>query len=302
MPDHQAVPPDALVNRTELTREMDRILGTLTPQRTNRHPTAIRHRRGSGAHPRTGGATSVGDTRTHPSDRSQGAEETQDPRGQGDVCRAQITRASSRTLCHDAGEVTTSPVLFCKRFRPPRYCERMRRRRNVFPHGLSGSHNRAAACRSQRTMAGPGAPLTVPVQCEHPVQEFRPTGHCAPSQKELSVPAVVAKVRPSVVTVLTRGVPSGGSQHGAPPGSGSGVILDPGGYILTNNHLVQGVTSVVVGLSTGRLTPGRVVARDFLLDLALVRSRLRIWCRRNSVGTRRSKSEKPSSPSGTLSP
>jgi S1-C subfamily serine protease len=92
-----------------------------------------------------------------------------------------------------------------------------------------------------------------------------------PPQKELAVPAVVAKVRPSVVTVLTRGVPSGGSQHGAPPGSGSGVILDSGGYILTNNHLVQGVTSVVVGLSTGRLTPGRVVARDFLLDLALVR-------------------------------
>ena len=88
---------------------------------------------------------------------------------------------------------------------------------------------------------------------------------------ELSVPAVVTKVRPSVVTVLTRGIPPGGSQHGAPAGSGSGVILDTNGYILTNNHLVQGVTSVVVGLSTGRLTPGRVVARDFLLDLALVR-------------------------------
>ena len=32
LPDHQAVPPDAHVNRTELTREMDRILGTLTPR------------------------------------------------------------------------------------------------------------------------------------------------------------------------------------------------------------------------------------------------------------------------------
>lgn len=88
---------------------------------------------------------------------------------------------------------------------------------------------------------------------------------------ELSVPAVVTKVRPSVVTVLARGILPGGSQHGTPSGSGSGIILDAGGYILTNNHLVQGVTSVVVGLSTGRLTPGRVVARDFLLDLALVR-------------------------------
>ncbi|MBI4002175.1 MAG: sigma-70 family RNA polymerase sigma factor [Nitrospira defluvii] len=42
--DHQAVPPDALVNRTELTREMDRILGTLTP----REQTVIRLRFGIG--------------------------------------------------------------------------------------------------------------------------------------------------------------------------------------------------------------------------------------------------------------
>ena len=44
LPDHQAVPPDALVNRTELTREMDRILGTLTP----REQTVIRLRFGIG--------------------------------------------------------------------------------------------------------------------------------------------------------------------------------------------------------------------------------------------------------------
>lgn len=87
--------------------------------------------------------------------------------------------------------------------------------------------------------------------------------------KTLSVPAVVAKVRPSVVTVLTRGVPATPTQ--AQSGSGSGVIIDASGYILTNNHLVAGIKSVVVGLSTGRLTPGRVVARDFLLDLALVK-------------------------------
>ncbi|MFM9906952.1 MAG: S1C family serine protease [Nitrospiraceae bacterium] len=92
----------------------------------------------------------------------------------------------------------------------------------------------------------------------------------APShEKSLSVPAVVAKVRPSAVTILTRGVPATPSQ--AQSGSGSGLIIDAGGYILTNNHLVAGIKSLVVGLSTGRLTPGRVVARDFLLDLALVK-------------------------------
>ena len=91
----------------------------------------------------------------------------------------------------------------------------------------------------------------------------------APQEKSLTVPAVVAKVRPSVVTILTRGVPVAPYQPQS--GSGSGVIIDESGYILTNNHLVTGVKSIVVGLSTGRLTPGRVVARDFLLDLALVK-------------------------------
>lgn len=94
-------------------------------------------------------------------------------------------------------------------------------------------------------------------------------GSLVPTEKTLSVPAVVAKVRSSVVTILTRGVPASSSQTQS--GSGSGVIIDDGGYILTNNHLVTGVKSMVVGLSTGRLTPGRVVARDFLLDLALVK-------------------------------
>ncbi|HKY72411.1 MAG TPA: trypsin-like peptidase domain-containing protein [Nitrospira sp.] len=91
------------------------------------------------------------------------------------------------------------------------------------------------------------------------------------AEKNLTVPAVVAKVRSSVVTILTRGVPASASQIQSGSGSGSGVIIDDGGYILTNNHLVTGVKSMVVGLSTGRLTPGRVVARDFLLDLALVK-------------------------------
>jgi len=91
----------------------------------------------------------------------------------------------------------------------------------------------------------------------------------AAPEKSLTVPAVVAKVRPSVVTILPRGAPPPPSQGQS--GSGSGVIIDESGYILTNNHLVMGMKSIVVRLSTGRLTPGRVVARDFLLDLALVK-------------------------------
>lgn len=96
-------------------------------------------------------------------------------------------------------------------------------------------------------------------------------GPAPAKKKEMTVPEVVAAVRPSVVTVMTRGAAANPFQQPSPPGSGSGLIVDEGGYILTNNHLVEGIKSVVVGLPTGRLTPGRVVGRDFLLDLALIK-------------------------------
>ena len=88
--------------------------------------------------------------------------------------------------------------------------------------------------------------------------------------KVLSVPDAVAEVLPSVVSVMSqspiRGVPS----QPLPSGSGSGIVLSPG-YILTSNHLVGGATRLVVGLYDGRLVPGRVVGRDFLTDLALIK-------------------------------
>lgn len=137
---------------------------------------------------------------------------------------------------------------------------------------VTGSYSPGASSRCSLTRPPVWRMLSV-VLCSLTLTAFgvAPREAGAASLTELPVPTVVSKVRPSVVTVLTRGIPQGGSQHGTPSGSGSGIILDTNGYILTNNHLVQGVTSVVVGLSTGRLTPGRVVARDFLLDLALIR-------------------------------
>ncbi len=89
--------------------------------------------------------------------------------------------------------------------------------------------------------------------------------------KAMSVPAVVVAVRTSVVTIMTRSVPPNPFQHTLLVGSGSGFIIDEKGFILTNNHLVEGTRSLVVSLPTGKLTPGRVVGRDFLLDLALIK-------------------------------
>ena len=54
-------------------------------------------------------------------------------------------------------------------------------------------------------------------------------------------------------------------------GSGSGFIVDKRGYIITNEHVIAGSTSVTVVLGDGRKIPGTVVAVDSQTDLALVK-------------------------------
>lgn len=78
------------------------------------------------------------------------------------------------------------------------------------------------------------------------------------------VSAVVDKVLPSVVQVNVR------LQQGE--GIGSGVILSSDGRILTNNHVVDGATSVTVTLSDGRTVDAKVVGTDPSSDLAVIQA------------------------------
>jgi putative serine protease PepD len=86
-------------------------------------------------------------------------------------------------------------------------------------------------------------------------------------QIDQPVEGVAATVVPSVVNVaITQNSPFGGVVSG----NGSGIVLTADGYILTNNHVVQGAASIIVRLGARNET-ARVVGTDPASDLAVIK-------------------------------
>ena len=54
-------------------------------------------------------------------------------------------------------------------------------------------------------------------------------------------------------------------------GIGSGVFISPDGYIVTNNHVVQGATDIRVTMSDRRILPAKLIGTDPLTDLAVIK-------------------------------
>jgi S1-C subfamily serine protease len=80
-----------------------------------------------------------------------------------------------------------------------------------------------------------------------------------------AVIAVVERAAPSVVSVEVRGKDARGG------GAGSGVLITPDGYVLTNQHVVANAGSVRVHLPDGKSATASVIGGDAATDLAVLR-------------------------------
>jgi 2-alkenal reductase len=91
---------------------------------------------------------------------------------------------------------------------------------------------------------------------------------------ETTITQAVKVVGPAVVTVVGT-IPSQMTQFG-PTGtqtvSGSGVFISDKGYILTNHHVIDGVTDVTIVLSDGTQEKATVVGSDMYSDIAVLKT------------------------------
>jgi S1-C subfamily serine protease len=74
---------------------------------------------------------------------------------------------------------------------------------------------------------------------------------------------VIAKVQPAVVQINVQMAKGGGL--------GSGVVIDRRGYIITNNHVVEGAQKTMVLLYGGQALPAQIIGTDPPDDLAVVK-------------------------------
>lgn len=98
-------------------------------------------------------------------------------------------------------------------------------------------------------------------------------GNKTVTQEESSIAAVAEKVGPSVVSIVTQTRSqsySGRTTSGE--AAGTGIIVSKDGYIMTNNHVLEGATSVSVIDSKGELYENvKIVGRDPLNDVAFLK-------------------------------
>lgn len=92
--------------------------------------------------------------------------------------------------------------------------------------------------------------------------------------QQMSVADIAKNVGPTVVGVSTKGFPktlAWGAEVQQQEGLGSGIIFDKEGYILTNNHVIQGAKTIKVIFNNGKEVPAKLINSDPSYDVAVIK-------------------------------
>lgn len=92
------------------------------------------------------------------------------------------------------------------------------------------------------------------------------------NEEQLSIVEIARKAGPSVVGISAQArVPSFFNQDRMAMSHGSGIIIKENGYIVTNNHVIDGAETITVIMNTGEEYEAQVIGRDAKTDLAVVK-------------------------------
>jgi S1-C subfamily serine protease len=80
------------------------------------------------------------------------------------------------------------------------------------------------------------------------------------------IASIIAKVDPGVVAITTGSGPGTGDG-----GAGTGFVITPDGYIVTNNHVIEGATKISVAFTNGDEKSATLVGREAASDIAVLK-------------------------------
>ena len=90
--------------------------------------------------------------------------------------------------------------------------------------------------------------------------------------EKMTVAQTAEAIKDTVVEITTETVTTNGriGQY-VSSGAGSGVIISAGGYIVTNNHVIDGASKITVRMTDGQSYEAKVVGKDAQTDLAVLK-------------------------------
>ncbi len=130
-----------------------------------------------------------------------------------------------------------------------------------FPDGtvMLGEPDKAISAHRSEELPPAYLPITNVPRPEVSVGTVEPDGELVP----LSFNEIYKKVAPSVTAIIAETI------YGK--ATGSGFVMSADGYVITNNHVVEGSAEITVMLHDGTEYPAQIVGADRISDLAVIK-------------------------------